>query len=208
MKIAVFAGTIAALLTPMAAMAGGLTEPAAPAPAPIVPAPIVAAGYDWSGFYAGAQLEYGDVDADTTAGADAAEGDGVLYGIFGGYRYDLGNFVVGVELDLNMADIDLEDPAGADAGTLDAVYRLGAEVGYDAGPALIYGTAGVAMATATIGGTEYDDNGYFYGAGVDYLLTDQIVLGAEVLQHEFEEFDSSGLDVSATTFGISAAFRF
>ena len=208
MKTAVLAGTIAALLTPMTALAGGYVAPEAPAPAPIAPAPIVPAGYDWSGFYGGVQLEYGDVDADLTAGGAAAEGDGALYGVFGGYRYDFGSFVVGAELDFNLADIDLEDPAGAAAGTLDAVYRLGAEVGYDAGPALIYGTAGVALARATIGGAEFEDNGYFYGAGVDYLLTDQIILGAEVLQHEFDEFDNSTLDVSATTFGINAAFRF
>lgn len=207
MKNAVFAGTLAVLLTPMAAFAGGYVAPADPAPAPIVAAPAPV-GYDWSGFYGGVQLEYGDVSADTLAGVAAASGDGVLYGLFGGYRYDLGNVVVGAELDLNLADIDLLDPAGVNIGSLDSVHRLGAEVGYDAGPALVYGTAGITQASATVGGADLQDNGYFFGAGVDYLLTDQIVLGAEVLQHEFEDFDSSGLDISATTFGISAAFRF
>ncbi|GAB5446406.1 outer membrane protein [Gymnodinialimonas sp.] len=207
MKYAVFTGTLALLLSPMAALAGGVAPAPAPAPAPIVPAPAPV-GYDWTGLYGGIQLEYGDVDADTTAGVDAADGDGVLYGLFGGYRYDFGNIVLGAEVDLNLADIDLDDPAGTTIGSLDAVHRLGAEVGYDAGPALVYGTAGVAQATATVGGAELQDTGYFFGAGVDYLVTDQIILGAEVLQHEFEDLDSSGLDVSATTFGISAAFRF
>lgn len=208
MKILVTTGTFAVLLSSTAAFAGGYVAPVDPAPAPIVAAAPAPVGYDWTGFYAGAQLEYGSVDADTTAGADAAEGDGVLYGLFGGYRYDLGNIVIGAEVDLNLADIDLEDTTGANIGTLDSVHRLGAEVGYDAGPALLYGTAGFAMATATVGGVELDDNGYFYGAGIDYLLTDQITVGAEVLQHEFDDFDSSGLDISATTFGINAAFRF
>lgn len=207
MKNAVFAGTLAVLLAPLQAFAGGVTAPADPAPAPIVPPPAPV-GYDWSGFYGGVQLEYGDVTADTAAGAPAGEGDGVLYGVFGGYRFDFGNVVVGGELDLNLADISLQDPAGADIGSLDTVHRLGAEVGYDAGPALLYGTAGLTQASATIGGADLQDSGYFFGAGVDYLVTDQIVLGAEVLQHEFEDFDSSGLDISATTFGISAAFRF
>lgn len=207
MKNAVFAGTLAVLLTPMQAFAGGAVAPVDPAPAPIVPAPAPV-GYDWSGFYGGVQLEYGDVTADDAAGAPAASGDGVLYGVFGGYRYDLGNVVVGAELDLNLADIDLVDPAGTNIGSLDTVHRLGAEVGYDAGPALLYGTAGVTQASATVGGADLQDNGYFFGAGVDYLVTDQIILGAEVLQHEFDDFDSSGLDISATTFGISAAFRF
>ncbi|WP_224814649.1 outer membrane protein [Hasllibacter sp. MH4015] len=208
MRHAVFAGTFAMTLAPLAAMAGGYVEPAAPAPAPVpvAPAPI---GYDWSGFYGGVQLEYGDVTATTAAtGVDAATGDGALYGLFGGYRYDFGTFVVGGELDLNLADIDLNDAGGATIGSLDSVHRLGLEAGYDAGPALLYGTVGVAQATATVGAAELQDTGYFFGAGVDYLVTDQIIVGAEVLQHEFDDLDGSGLDVSATTFGINAAFRF
>lgn len=207
MKHAVLTGTFAVLLTSTSAFAGGYVAPAEPAPVPVIaaPAPVT---YDWTGLYGGIQLEYGDVSAETTAGVAAGEGDGALYGLFGGYRYDLGNVVVGAELDLNLADIDLEDALGANIGSLDSVHRLGAEVGYDAGPALIYGTAGITQASATVGGADLQDNGYFFGAGVDYLLTDQIILGAEVLQHEFEDFDSSGLDISATTFGVSAAFRF
>ncbi len=210
MKHAVIAGSFALALAPFAANAGGYTEPAAPAPAPVAPAPAPI-GYDWSGFYGGAQIEYGDVTADVAAtGAEAASGDGALYGIFGGYRFDFGNVVVGGEIDYNLADIDLADPAGANIGSLDSVLRAGAEVGFDAGPALIYGTAGLAQATATIAGTEDTGDGYFFGAGVDYLLTDQITIGAEVLQHEFEDFTTAAgdLDVSATTFGINAAFRF
>lgn len=206
MKKAVITGAFALLLTPMAASAGGYVAPPEAAPAPIVaPAPVT---YDWSGFYGGIQLEYGDVTAETGAGAEAATGDGALYGLFGGYRYDLGNVVVGAELDLNLADIDLNDPAGATIGSLDSVHRLGAEVGYDAGPALVYGTLGVAQATATLGAADLQDNGYFFGAGIDYLVTEQITVGAEVLQHEFDDFDNTGLNISATTFGINAAFRF
>lgn len=208
MKNAVFTGTLALLLSPVAAFAGGYVAPADPAPAPPIVAAPAPAGNEWSGFYGGLQLEYGDSDANTTAGADVAEGDGALYGLFGGYRYDLGSVVVGGELDLNLADIDLNNPAGVTIGSLDAVHRLGAEVGYDAGPALLYGTAGITQASATLGGADLQDNGYFYGAGVDYMVSDQIILGAEVLQHEFDNFDNSGLDISATTFGISAAFRF
>ncbi len=199
MKHAVLAGSFLLALSPLAATAGGYVAPANPAPvtAPIVaPAPI---GYDWSGFYGGVQVEYGDVDVEID------EGNGALYGVFGGYRYDFGNVVLGAELDLMAADIE---PDSAFNGSIDSVHRLGVEAGYDAGPALIYGTVGVAQATATSAGTDLQDEGYFFGAGIDYLITDQIVLGAEVLQHEFEDFDGTGLDVSATTFGINAAFRF
>ena len=200
MKHAVIAGTLALALAPFAANAGGFTETADPAPAPIVPAAPI--GTDWSGFYGGVQLDYGDV---TGEGALDGEGDGALFGIFGGYRYDFGDFVVGGELDLTAAEIDLDNTLN---GSLDNVLRLGVEAGFDAGPALIYGTAGVAYASADTAAGDLEDDGFFFGAGVDYLLTDQIVLGAEVLQHEFDDFDGSGVDVSATTFGINAAFRF
>lgn len=207
MKNAVFAGTLAALLIPLQAAAGGYVAPADPAPVGITPTAIPV-GTDWSGIYGGVQLEYGDVSADTTAGVAAASGDNALYGVFVGARHDYGNFVVGAELDLNFANIDLVNPGGVSVGSLDSVHRFGGEFGYDAGPALVYGIFGAARASATIGGVDMQDNGYFFGAGVDYMLTDQIIVGAEVLQHEFDNFDSSGLDISATTFGINAAFRF
>jgi opacity protein-like surface antigen len=208
MKYAVFAGTLTGLLVPAAAFAGGVAPTPAPAPAPIV-APVAPLGTDWTGAYGGIQLEYGDVTTDdTAAGLGDLEGDGALYGVFGGYRYDLGNVVVGAELDLNFADIALEDSSGAEVGTLESVHRLGGEIGYDAGPALFYGTAGVAQASAEISGSDFDDTGYFFGAGMDYMLTEQVTVGAEVLQHEFDDFDGTGQDISATTFGINAAFRF
>jgi outer membrane immunogenic protein len=114
----------------------GVAEPAPMPPVdPGRPAPI--AGTDWTGFYAGAQIEYGDVGV---SGAATDDGTGALGGIFAGYRYDFGSYVIGAELDHNAADIDLP----AVGGTLDSVSRLGVEAGFDAGPALIYGTVGAA----------------------------------------------------------------
>lgn len=193
--------TATLILGALPALAGGMAEPApAPVVMPAAPAPV--AGADWTGFYAGGQLEYGDVDV---SGALDENGTGALGGIFAGYRYDFGSYVIGGEIDINAADIDL--PAAG--GNLDSVARLGLEAGFDAGPALIYGTAGAARATVDAGADTLAGNGYFYGVGVDYALTDQIVLGAELLQHEFEDFDDvDGLDVGATTFGVSAALRF
>jgi opacity protein-like surface antigen len=183
------------------ALAGGIAEPA-PAPAVVPAAPAPAMGGDWTGAYGGVQLEYGDADL---SGVLTEDGSGALAGIFGGYRYDFGTFVLGAELDLNAADIDL-DAAG---GNIDTVSRLGLEAGYDAGPALIYGTAGAAIATLDAGNDTLRGDGYFYGVGVDYAVTDRVTVGAELLQHEFEDFDDvNGLDASATTFGVNAALRF
>ena len=200
----IIAGTFALSLTPVAAMAGGYVEPAADVVAPIA-APPVAVGTDWTGLYGGVQIEYGDAQIDDDAGNAFDDGNGALYGVFGGYRYDFGSFVLGAELDLNAADIDLD---GSFNGSIDTVHRLGLEAGFDAGPALVYGTVGAAQATATSNGAEFSDTGVFYGVGVDYLLTDRVTVGAEVLQHQFDDFDGTALDVDVTTFGINAALRF
>lgn len=212
---AVFMGRMAGIasalaLTAAPALAGGIAEPA-PAPAVVPTAPVAAPGMDWTGPYGGIQLEYGDVgfgvDNEFFDGLLSDDSDGgMLGGIFAGYRYDFGNYVVGAELDHNAADIDV-DLDGAE-GSFDRVTRLGVEAGFDAGRALFYGTAGAANASIDVDGDESSSNGYFYGIGMDYAVTEQITVGAELLQHEFDDFDDSGVDVDATTFGVNAAFRF
>ena len=204
MRLAVSAGSVVLVMAAAPALAGGMAEPQ-PEPV-VVPTPTSApVGYDWTGPYVGAQLEYGDVTVEDGAGTEVDDGTGALYGLFGGYRYDFGNVVLGGELDLNAADIDLPRRV---AGSLDAVYRAGLEAGFEAGPTLIYGTLGYAYAEVRSDGVDLDDDGYFFGVGVDYAVTEQITVGGEVLQHEFEDFDGTGLDIDATTIGVNAAFRF
>jgi opacity protein-like surface antigen len=197
-KIAIAA--LAAALAPLAgapALAGGLSEPA---PAPMVepaPVPVVAPSGDWGGGYAGVQLGYGDVSGDL-------DGYGGLYGVHAGYNWDLGAWVLGAELDYDAADLEIA--GGPDS--IDAVARLKLRAGYDAGPALLYATAGPARADATVGGASLDDSGWFAGLGVDYGLTQQWTVGAEVLAHQFDDFAATGLNVDATTATLRASFRF
>lgn len=182
------------------ALAGGLAQPE---PDPVVaappPAPARADG-DWGGFYAGAQLGYADVDSNG-AGLD---GDGIIGGVHGGYRWDLGGTVLGAEIDFDAADVDL----GGDIGNLDSVARLKLLAGADLGRALVYATAGVAYADATVGGADLSDNGYFGGVGVDYALSEQWTVGGEVLFHRFDDFDDSGVDLDATTVKAKVSYRF
>jgi outer membrane immunogenic protein len=202
-RVAVFltaasaAGTFA-LAAP--AFAGG---PVAVEPEPVIvpaPMPVAATGADWSGFYAGAQLGYADIDSNG-AGVD---GYGELGGVHAGYRWDLGNTVLGVEADWDSANVDL---AGG-AGTLDDVARLKVSAGYDMGNTLLYATAGAAHANATVGGTGLSDNGWLAGVGATYALTDQWTVGGELLTHKFDNFDASGVDLDATTATVRVGFRF
>lgn len=186
------------------AFAGNLSEPIVTAtPAPL-PAPVpVNNGGDWGGFYAGGSLGY--ADASDEAATFSNEFNGLSYGVHAGYDYDFGTFVVGGELELSGFDV-------ADTNTatqIDSVTRLKVRAGYDAGLFLPYLTAGVAQLNtsgAPLGGV--DDTGSFYGLGMDYKLTDSIRVGGEVLQHDFDNYADSGLNVDAVTAGVRVAFEF
>ncbi|GAB1363834.1 porin family protein [Rhodobacter sp.] len=183
------------------AFAGG---PVQVTPEPVIvpaPAPVVSYGNDWSGFYAGAQLGYGDTDSNG-AGFD---GNGAIGGVHGGYRWDLGKTVLGVEADWDKTSLDL-GAAGTDS--LDSIARLKLQAGYDAGPALIYATAGAAHANASVGGVDLSDSGWSLGAGVTYAVNDQWTVGGEVLTNRFDDFDGSGVDLDTTTATLRVGFRF
>ncbi len=181
--------------------------PMAPVPAPVL-------GTDWTGGYVGGQLGWG------WAGAEndelEADGDGVIGGLTAGYRYDFGRFVLGAEAQYDWADIELDDAelAGADIDlgdatpSLDSVARIKATAGYDAGRALVYGSAGWARATIQADGEDESDDGWVVGAGVDYLLTDRITIGGEVMHHRFDDFNDSGADVDATTLQARVTYNF
>ncbi|MBL9074571.1 porin family protein [Tabrizicola sp.] len=197
--------TIAALIATATltapAFAGG---PVAVAEEPvIVPAaePYVAPGLDWTGAYVGAQLGYGDVDSNG-AGLD---GNGWLGGVHAGYRWDLGNWVAGGELSWDKAKIDLGAAAGDE---LDSVAALKLMAGREIGNSLVYGTLGAAQAKASVGGADLSDNGLVYGLGFDYAVNDRWTVGGEVLQHNFDDFDASGVDFDATTIKAKVGLRF
>jgi opacity protein-like surface antigen len=195
--------SIAALLATAAlsspALAGGPTEvqPEPVIAAPVAPAPMSA---DWSGFYAGAQLGYADIGSNG-AGLD---GNGWLGGVHAGYRWDFGQYVAGAELDYDTADIDL---AGG-TSTLDDVARLKLMGGAKFGNSLLYATAGAAYADATVGPVSRSDNGWFIGAGMDVAINDSWSVGGEVLQHQFDNFDGTGVDLDATTLKAKVSLRF
>jgi len=183
--------------------AGGLAEPVvtpAPAPAPMVaPAAPARMGGDWTGFYAGGQLGYGQLDADPLT----EDPDGLTFGAHAGYLYDFGSWVLGGEFDIDGADI--EDDA-ADVA-LDAVARAKVRFGYDAGNWLPYVTGGIAQAS-TSGAVDGEDTGAFGGVGLDYQISDSVRIGGEILQHQFEDFDDNGFDIDATTASARVSFRF
>jgi len=191
-------------LTAGSATAGGLSEPVAtPAPAPVAPAPApVPVGIDWTGFYAGGQLGYGRLDSDAITDDD--DPAGAIFGVHAGYNYDLGNIVLGGEVDFDGTSIEADTPSTE----VESVARAKLKVGYDAGLVMPYLTAGVARVQTT-DDLDGETDGSFAGLGVSYLFSDNFILGGEVLQHQFEDFaDNDGVEVDATTLSLRASFRF
>lgn len=195
----------AALIVPLTAAPAlaGDPLPATPEPLPMTPPPApmpVDMSGDWSGFYAGGSLGYADVTGDTTLGDDAT---GLTYGVHGGYDYDLGGFVLGGEVEISGFDVT-DDTIGLE---VDSVARAKLRVGYDAGDFLPYATVGVAQLT-TSGAVDDKDSGQVYGLGVDFRATDSLRVGGEVLQHRFDDYAGSGIDVEALTASARISFEF
>lgn len=159
--------------------------------------PVGAIAQDWTGPYAGVQLGGSDIDVD---GAPL-DGDGPSYGLFAGYNVQNGNLVYGGEIDYDVTEYDI----GSGAAEVDSTTRLKARLGADLGGGLLYGTGGFVWATSPELG---DDNGYFIGAGYDMFVTDTVSLGAELLQHQFDDYNDSGLDVGVTTLKARVAIKF
>ena len=202
----------APLLLSGAAFAGGLAEPVG------VAAPIVLGG-DWTGFYLGGQLGQGRVDfSDETETSFALEGEdygmeGLIYGLHAGYLYDFGSFVAGLEMDYDDPDLELEVDDSETGIGVDSIARAQLLAGYDAGVVLPYLVGGVVAATLqddadifTLDGRK--DTGRFLGAGAAYAASESIRVGAEVLQHSFEDFDSTGEDFDVTTASLKVSFAF
>jgi outer membrane immunogenic protein len=186
------------------AFAAGYEAPvmSASVAAPVVAAPAMQYGSnaDWSGFYGGLSLGDGDVSGSSVIGDDM---NGLLYGIHGGYNMDFGSYVLGAEIDYSGADIT-DDTIGLD---VESVLRGKVRLGYDAGQYMPYAVIGAAQLTTT-GAIDDMDNGYLYGVGFDYAVADNMILGAELLQHDFEDYAGSGIDVSATTVAVRVSYRF
>ncbi|MEX4007596.1 MAG: outer membrane protein [Neoaquamicrobium sediminum] len=179
------------------AMAADVVYQEPPAPAPIVQAAPVST---WAGPYAGVQAGYG-FSGDVSDGTGGSIGtNGWLGGAFGGFNMQNGQFVYGVEGDVNYSNIDGSD------GTFTARSRMDGSIRGRAGVAvtddiLLYGTAGLAAErlriTEDATGTA-DTNtmlGYTVGAGTDVKLTDQVFARGEYRYTDYgsKEFTLPGV---------------
>ena len=215
------------------ASAGFLTALAAPAFAadPTVDLPMTAPGFDWTGYYAGLQAGYGWGQSDITGtdGGPFSVTPDINGGFVGGHVAGLWQFdqaVIGAEADLNYASINGTAEAGPGNvfGTdIKWFGSVNAKAGYAMDRVLVYGIGGIAFAgieTSQAAGTAFASTrtsvGWTVGAGVDYALTDQFVLGAQYRYYDFgsEHFDAPDAfvdrdqNVKLNTVGINLSYKF
>ena len=165
----------------------------------------------WAGFYGGVELSYGDGTQIYDAGDDPYGIFGTSAGLFAGYLWSSGAWSYGVEMAYAKSNFHEYDATNEyNDYQFNHTLDLKARVGYAADRALVYGVLGYGFSEWEEGGTDpsdlYDVDGVLFGFGVDYLITDQMFLGTEVLRRSMDADYPSEADV--TTFAIRAGMTF
>jgi len=154
-----------------------------------------------TGFYVGALIGYadGEYTSDTSAEIDH-EPSGELLGVQMGWSSSSGPMIFGIDGDIAYSSIEGEDTITLMGYRSDVTHdinylgTLRARLGLMAGPVLIYGTAGLAMAdldnkiVVSYNGQYIDSDeektwhtGWTAGAGLEFPITPNLSLGAEYL---------------------------
>ncbi|MER8431163.1 outer membrane protein [Mesorhizobium caraganae] len=188
--------------------------------------------FSWTGGYIGLQAGYawgnGNVDQIGGPGFIDTDPDGFLGGVYAGYNYQMSNnIVIGAELDIVYANVDGSGqvflapgvPAGVTATeelNWSGAARL--RLGYAADRFLPYIAGGVAFGDIDIsndnGPGSFGDTftGWTIGVGLDYAMTDNLLLRAEYRYTDFgnKSFEDFGSEVDLKTnevrFGIAYKF--
>lgn len=180
---------------------------------------------DFTGAYVGGAVSNTssqfEADAEDIFGSDLdlALEDSVAISALAGYQVQSGNLVYGGEIAISSTsdvsggsffDFEFGDDVTFDAVATDIKGRLGYVV---ADGFMVYGTAGLTTMTIESDGGEEDAEGFVIGAGVDYLVTENIILGAEFANRQVEGSadifgDEVDIDLNVNAVALRASFKF
>jgi outer membrane immunogenic protein len=178
------------------------------------------AAYDWSGFYVGGHLGYGEAsysgefdEPHATDSTDPQPDDLDLNGIAGGFQagwnWQKDSFVLGVEADVTLTDWfdkirNDTNRAESIKGDVNLLATLRLRAGFAVDNVLFYVTSGGAIADATYDandsneccGTEdnvdFNDIGYVVGGGAEWGLDERWTIRAEALYYVFNDKEDAG----------------
>ncbi len=178
---------------------------------PQVVAPAAAAA-DWSGFYAGGMVSFDSAGLvqlfDTNNGSPGASSpmnDNTSFGGFAGYNFQRGAFVFGGEFAVSSGGLT------ATVNPLiryEEVFDLKARAGYSFGSAMVYGVVGGSYSNLQWSQVfNVPSTGLTYGAGVEYMIGQQIFIGAEYLVRDLTGERDDGFPEEARITTQSAQLR-
>ncbi len=169
--------------------------------------------YDWSGPYLGIQggFAFGDASHSFSNGApsDNSDPEGFLGGVHAGFNGQLGDILVGLEVDAELTGINgsfNNTTGGTSSGSTDINSQgsLRARIGLPMDRLLPYITGGLAAADVDYGGGPSGGPccgfsktalGYTLGAGIEYAITDSITTRVE---YRYTDFGSESGGLSPT----------
>lgn len=200
------------------------------------PVPPVVTPYNWSGPYVGLHAGYGwgreeDNQSSlfssptTTASADKFDLSGFVGGAHAGYNYQIDQFVIGVEGDIDYSNLN-GSARGVYAGGITRTLKLKTEwqgsararFGYAFDNILIYATGGVAFANAKLSTAGVSSSnthiGWTAGLGAEYAFTQNWIGRLEVRYSDFGKKGygtpdgrvKAGWNQTTVTAGISYKF--
>lgn len=167
-----------------AASAADLPSRKGPIAAPVYMPPA----FTWTGFYVGANAGYGWGNVNTNGFGQVSDLDGFVGGGQIGYNYQMGQFVLGLEADLQGADLSSGNNLGLVGVKTEYFGTVRARVGVAFDRFMPYITGGWAYGNVktSIPGIGFSSDrthtgGYAVGAGLEYAVTNNIIAGVEYL---------------------------
>lgn len=208
MKRLVLALAGVAALTGSAAAA----DLARPAPEPYYKAPVYAPVYNWSGFYIGVNGggAWGNSNWTTLGGVNTSGG---LAGGTVGYNYQMNQVVLGVEGDIDWADISGSGTSATGACALGCTTKdswlstVRGRVGYAADRFLPYVTGGLALgdikaSVPGFAGSDTTNAGWTIGGGIEFAIAGHWTAKAEYLYVDLGKV-TCGIACGAATQNVS-----
>lgn len=202
----------------------GVSVNAADLPAAYKAPPPAAAPYNWTGFYIGGNLGYGWAHADATANiaGTITSGSENLNGVLGGgqlgFNWQTGNWVFGLETDVQGTGQRISTSAtvaGVTATETDSIPWFGttrARAGFAQGSWLFYATGGVgygefksilALSGAVTGSASTSETraGWVAGGGIEAAINNS----RWSWKVEYLHFDSGTISSNTTIAGVPVA---
>ena len=157
-----------------------------------VAAPVYVPAFSWSGVHVGPNAGYGWGNVNTNGGfaiTNTGDLDGFVGGAQVGYNYQMGQFVVGLEADIQGADLSTGNTFAGLRVKTDYFGTVRGRVGVAFDRFLPYITGGWAYGNVktsfpgvfAVSSDNSHTGGWALGGGLEYAFTNNIIAGVEYL---------------------------